>query len=260
MKTIFFVILGLFLNSIVCAEAPLKNRMIWAEFPVENTKIRSFYILAFNEARHVARRAWKNMGYDCTMTIVFIQLVGESVDDVIKKMSSEYPHDERAVEDFSNGYIDGLVEVLEQVVNRCVGECNLLGEAMGEWAAKMFCFVSKRIQKIPTFTNQVVNIRGVLCRNAYRIGCESNFIGITSSLCPKYANIQNQAFMRYYRAGDNGCFERLSSKKKECINLAKSDASDEKVVDCFKRLKCMDLAKSDASDDEVMRCFKSLGE
>jgi hypothetical protein len=123
---------------------------------------------------------------------------------VIRDIGSEYGHEGLAVEDFGNGYIDGLVYVLKQVVNRCVGECNLLGEALGKWAAKMYCLVANAIQKAPIYTNRVVvNIGGTVCKNAYRMGCESKFIRIASDLCPKYAD--NPNFMDYYRAGDNGC-------------------------------------------------------
>jgi len=171
----------------------------------DNRKNRPFYIIAFKEARNLAQNAWDKIGQDCTKTTVFVNIVGDGVDDVIREIGSEYQHEKLSVEDFGSGYFDGLVAVLEQVVNRCVGECNMLGEAMGKWAAKIFCLVAKTILKTPTFTIRVVNIGGTFCGNAYRMGCESNFVGIASKMCPEYADRHKTAFMRYYRAGDNGC-------------------------------------------------------
>jgi len=218
----FLVILGLFICRLALADEPINSWNDWVKVveptidnPFDNwdhefwiTPIKppgSFYILAFKEARHLAQKAWENIGKDCRKTNMFIQTVGDGVDNVIREIGSEYGREGRAVEDFGSGYIDGLVDVLEQVVNRCVGECNLLGEALGKWAAKMYCLVANAIQKIPNFTNRVVvNIGGTVCKNAYRMGCESNFVGIADDLCPKYAG-DHPNFVDYYRAEDNGC-------------------------------------------------------
>ncbi|KHD06871.1 hypothetical protein PN36_10055 [Candidatus Thiomargarita nelsonii] len=189
----FLVILGLFICRLPLADEPINSWNDWVKIveptndnPFENwdnelwkTPIKppgSFYILAFKEARQLAQKAWENIGKDCRKTNMFIQTVGDGVDNVLREIGSEYGG--RAVEDFGKGYIDGLLVVLDQVANA--------------------------IQKTPIFTNRVVvNIGGTVCGNAYRMGCESNFFGIASDLCPKYAD--NPNFMDYYRAGDNGC-------------------------------------------------------
>jgi hypothetical protein len=161
-----------------------------------------FYNIAKNAARGLAQSAWDSIGQDCTKTTEFVIIVGDGVDDATSMIGTVYRG--RNAEDFGRGYIDGLVEVLEQVVNRCVNECSMLGNAMGEWAAKMFCRVAAVIKRMPEFTSRIVNIRGTICGGSYRMGCESKFIGTATKMCPMYTTPLS-ALMNYYRGAGNGC-------------------------------------------------------
>ncbi|MCK5717208.1 MAG: hypothetical protein KAH77_06935 [Thiomargarita sp.] len=217
----------------------------------------ALYERAFTEARHLALNSWSNIGSDCTKTTIFIQLLGDSLDNIIPEIGEAYQGS--ALEEFGNGYINGLVDVLEEIANHCGEECEPLGDAMGQWSAKLFCLAASTNQKIPTFSSQSVNIEGTFCGNAYRMGCESNFIGIVSHRCPQYAALYHPDFQGYYKARDNGCCAY------NCMNLARSHASDELVINCFAQAqpksplqKCIMLAKSDIPDGKVIKCFKHL--
>jgi hypothetical protein len=161
----------------------------------------SHYNIAKNAARGLAESTWGSLGWDCTRTSDFVKIVGYGVDDAIADIGTRYTG--WAAEEFGRGYIDGLVEVLDRVVNLCVNECSMLGNAMGEWSAKMFCRVAEVIGRTPRFTSRVVNIRGRICGNAYSSGCESNFVGIARGMCPRYTG--SDAFRLYYRAANDGC-------------------------------------------------------
>ncbi|OAD21951.1 Na-Ca exchanger/integrin-beta4 domain protein [Candidatus Thiomargarita nelsonii] len=160
-----------------------------------------FYRIAYNAAKRLAQNAWYNLGKECTNTSVFVQIVGNGVDDAANDIGTKYKG--RSAEQFGNGFIDGLIEVLDEVVDRCVNECEMLGKASGEWSAKMFCRVAEVVKHAPTFTVKQVNIRGTICGGAYRLGCESNFVGTISNMCPNYT--QGSSVRSFYRAAENGC-------------------------------------------------------
>jgi len=166
-----------------------------------NTRRSSFYNIAYKSAKNLANNAWKNIGEDCTKTSIFVQIVGNGVDDAINDIGTKYKG--RSAEQFGNGFIDGLTEVLELVVARCVNECEMLGKANGEWSAKMFCRLAIVIKRAPTFTAKNINIKGSICGGSYRMGCESNFVGTTSNMCPNYTHAPS--FNSFYRAAENGC-------------------------------------------------------
>jgi len=159
-----------------------------------------FYRIAYRAANGLADSAWLNLGQDCTKTSVFIQMVGEGVDDAAGDIGTKYRG--RTAEDFAAGYMDGLVVVLDKVVTHCERECRTVGMAAGEWSAKFFCRLAKVIRGTPTYKG-ISNLRGSLCGGSYRMGCESNFVGITTGRCPQYAT--GSKFDRYYRARYNGC-------------------------------------------------------
>ncbi|MEN8217268.1 MAG: hypothetical protein ABFS56_13050 [Pseudomonadota bacterium] len=161
----------------------------------------SFYNIAYKSAKNLANNAWKNIGEDCTKTSIFVQIVGNGVDDAINDIGTKYKGP--SAEQFGNGFIDGLTEVLERVVARCVNECEMLGRANGEWSAKMFCRLAMVIKRAPTFTTKSINIKGSICGGSYRMGCESNFVGTTSNMCPNYTHAPS--FNSFYRAAENGC-------------------------------------------------------
>ncbi len=159
-----------------------------------------FYRIAYRAAHGLAQSTWDSLGQDCTKTSIFVQIVGDGVDDAVNDIGTRYRG--RSAEDFGHGYIDGLMDVLDRVVDKCVNECNMLGNASGEWSAKMFCRVAWAIGHPPSFTVRLVNIRGSICGGAYRLGCESKFVGTTTNMCPNYTH--SPAFSKFYRAAENG--------------------------------------------------------
>jgi len=161
---------------------------------------RMHYNIAKNAAHGLAQTAWDNIGYDCTRLDQFVRIINAGVRDVLRDIGTKYRG--RAAEDFGLGYIHGLRDVLRTVVRECVGECQMLGDAMGEWSGKMFCRLAAVIGHAPSFTSRIANIDGGICGNAYRSACENNFVGIAGRMCPAYAN--GHPFWNFYRGRDGG--------------------------------------------------------
>jgi len=161
----------------------------------------SYYRIAYNAANGLTRAAWDSLGRNCRMTSQFVEIVGYGVDDVIADIGTRYTG--WAAEQFGRGYIDGLVDTLERLVNLCENECGLFGNAMGEWSAKLFCPIAKEIGKAPNFTSRLANIRGKNCGNAYRSKCESGFVDLAKASCPKYT--RSGTFKDYYSSDNKGC-------------------------------------------------------
>jgi hypothetical protein len=162
---------------------------------------QSYYRIAYNAASGLARTTWDNLGWDCTKTSKFVEIVGYGMDDAIAEIGTRYTG--WAAEEFGRGYIEGLMDVLNQVINICVNECSPLGNAMGEWSAKLFCQVATAIEKAPKFTGRIAHIRGKKCGNAYGSECESGFVGIAKDSCPEYTS--SDSFKDYYSPGNEGC-------------------------------------------------------
>jgi hypothetical protein len=192
-----------------------------------------YYNIAYNAAQGLAQSAWDNIGHDCTRLNQFISIISLGVNDAVNDIGTP-PYTGQAAEDFGTGYINGLRAVLGKVALDCVSlgvsdavyrgraaevtgyiiglravaldsanECHMLGHAMGEWAAKMFCRVAAVIEHTPTFTSRISNVDGGICGRAYRRGCENNFVGVAGGMCPTYA--KGSAFDKYYEGADGGC-------------------------------------------------------
>ncbi|TGO02154.1 hypothetical protein PN36_29555 [Candidatus Thiomargarita nelsonii] len=161
---------------------------------------RMHYNMSKNTAHALAQSAWDNIGHDCTRLDEFVSIINDSVRDVLRDIGTKYRG--RAAEDFGLGYIHGLRDVLKTVVKSCVGECKMLGDAMGEWSGKMFCRLAVVIGHTPTFTSRITNIDGGICGNAYRNECEKNFRGIARGMCPAYAN--GPSFWDFYKGAEGG--------------------------------------------------------
>jgi hypothetical protein len=160
------------------------------------------YNVAYNAAEGMAQSAWDNIGRDCTKLDQFVKIISLSVGDAVNKIGTP-PYTGTAAEDFGTGFIHGLRSVLGRVAIKCVNECHMLGRAMGEWAAKMFCRVAAVIGATPSFTSRISNVDGGICGRAYRRGCENNFVGVAGGMCPTYA--KGSAFDKYYEGADGGC-------------------------------------------------------
>jgi len=161
----------------------------------------SYYRIAYNAANGLTRATWDSLGRNCSMTEQFAEIVGYGVDDVIADIGTRYTG--WAAEQFGRGYIDGLVDTLERLVNLCENECGLFGNAMGEWSAKLFCPIAKEIGRAPKFTSRLANIRGKNCGNAYGSECESGFVDLAKAKCPKYT--RSDSFKDYYSSDNKGC-------------------------------------------------------
>jgi len=192
---------------------------------------KAHYEIAYNAAQGLAQSAWDNIGHNCTRLNPFISIISLGVNDAVNDIGTP-PYTGRAAEDFGTGYINGLRAVLGKVALDCVSlgvsdavyrgraaevfgtgyikvaldnanECQMLGQAMGEWAAKMFCRVAAVIEHTPSFTRRISNVDGGICGRAYRRGCENNFVRIALGMCPTYAN--GSAFWNYYGGASGGC-------------------------------------------------------
>jgi len=160
---------------------------------------QSIYRIAYNAASDLVRSTWDRLDRECMRTSQFVRRVGYGVDDATADIGTRYTG--WAAEEFGQGYIDGLVESLERLVNRCVNECGRLGNAMGEWSAKMYCRVAQEIRRAPRFTSRIANLRGSMCGNAYKSGCESGFFGTARWMCPRYTG--SSRFRDYCRVESN---------------------------------------------------------
>lgn len=162
----------------------------------------AFYSMAKKTSSALVSSSWKSLGRDCHNADKLVQIIGDGVDRVTKDLRSGRRFRGRMAVDFGNGYIDGLVTTLDDVVNKCSNECSTIGKASGEWSAEIFCAVSEVINKTAEFDG-LVDRPNLVCGEAYRQSCESSFIGTAQSSCRKYAKGNN--FYNYYSANRGGC-------------------------------------------------------
>jgi hypothetical protein len=161
----------------------------------------SFYNMAKRQSSTIVRSSWRSLGGDCHKADQLMQIIGDAVDRVTRDIRNRKFRGRMAV-DFGNGYIDGLVGALDDIVNKCSDECSMIGQASGEWSSEIFCAVSEVIGSTAEFDG-LTDIPNLICGEAYRISCESTFVGKAKGMCGQFA--QNQRFHNYYRASSNGC-------------------------------------------------------
>jgi len=145
--------------------------------------------------------AWKGLGKDCSRADRLLQIVGDGVDRVTRDIRSGKFRGRAAV-DFGKGYIEGLTNAMEVVVNQCSRECSMIGKASGEWSAEIFCAVSDVIGGPAEFPG-MTDYPNLLCGEPYRMSCESTFVGITGRMCRQYARGRN--YENFYPASKRGC-------------------------------------------------------
>jgi hypothetical protein len=160
-----------------------------------------FYRLGRNASSSVARSAWRNLGQDCTKADKLLEILGQAVDRTAATLRKRRYRGNSA-QDFGAGYIDGLVNVLDGVIDKCTGECTNIGNFAGQAAAEIFCAVGDAIGGTPAFTG-LQDRPNIVCGEAYRLGCESNFINEAGHMCPLWATGPN--YDSYYPASSNGC-------------------------------------------------------
>lgn len=163
----------------------------------------SFYSMAKRQSSAIVRSSWRSLGGDCHRADQLMQIIGDAVDRVTRDIRNRKFRGRMAV-DFGNGYIDGLVGSLDDIVNKCSDECSMIGQASGEWSSEIFCAVSEVIGSTAEFDG-LTDIPNLICGEAYRISCESTFVGKAKGMCGRYARDNDQQFHRYYRASSNGC-------------------------------------------------------
>ncbi|MEN8218333.1 MAG: hypothetical protein ABFS56_18585 [Pseudomonadota bacterium] len=76
---------------------------------------QSYYSIGYNAGSGLARSIWDSLGQDCRMTRQFVRIVRYSVDDAIAGIGRRYRG--WAAEQFGQGYVDGLVDVLKRQVS-----------------------------------------------------------------------------------------------------------------------------------------------
>ncbi len=161
----------------------------------------SFYRIGKNSSSAVAKSAWQNLGRDCTRADQLLQILGDAVDRTARTIRSGRYRGQSA-QDFGAGYIDGLVKILDGVIDTCTAECSDIGDFAGQASAEIFCAVGDAINGTPSFSG-LSDRPNIVCGEAYRTGCESNFVGVAGRICPNWARGPN--YQNYYPASRNGC-------------------------------------------------------
>jgi len=77
----------------------------------------AFYNMGKKASETMAINAWENLGKDCQNVQSFVQIVEDSMDDVVADMNTKYQG--QSAEDFGSGYLAGLLTVLNEVRNQC---------------------------------------------------------------------------------------------------------------------------------------------
>ncbi len=77
----------------------------------------SFYNIGNNAAKSTAKSAWDNLGRDCQQIPSFVQIIEDSMDDVVADLGTRYKG--QSAQDFGEGYLDGLSNVLGDVRAQC---------------------------------------------------------------------------------------------------------------------------------------------
>lgn len=77
----------------------------------------SFYNIGKNAAESSAMSAWDNLGADCHKIPTFVQLIEDSMDDVVADIGTKYQG--QSANEFGSGYIEGLSSVLDDVQAQC---------------------------------------------------------------------------------------------------------------------------------------------
>ncbi|RKZ85318.1 MAG: hypothetical protein DRR19_16550 [Candidatus Parabeggiatoa sp. nov. 1] len=160
----------------------------------------SFYTVGKNLSENLAQSTWDNLDMDCVNVDEFLRILGDSNDRARKRIASLGGGS--SVEDFGSGYIQGLINVLEVVIEHCTAECSKIGRFAGEQAAFIFCEVSTAAGKTATFKG-LEDIPNIGCGEPYSISCESEFYSEAKDMCSYYA--RGTTFYKYYRASYQGC-------------------------------------------------------
>jgi hypothetical protein len=160
-----------------------------------------YYKMAKKTSSRVVSSSWRNLGGDCNKADKLMQIIGDAVDRVARDIRSGRYRGRMAV-DFGNGYIEGLVSTLDDIIDHCSSQCSMIGQASGEWSAEIFCAVSEVVGQSAQFDG-LDDRPNLICGEAYRMSCESSFVGQAQSICAQYATGNN--FDMYYPASRGGC-------------------------------------------------------
>ncbi|MCI5222586.1 MAG: hypothetical protein D3924_07940 [Candidatus Electrothrix sp. AR4] len=161
----------------------------------------AFYNMAKRTSSRLVSSSWRSLGGDCNKADQLMQIIGDAVDRVTRDIRRGKFRGRMAV-DFGNGYIEGLVGSLDDIVNHCSNECSMIGQASGEWSAEIFCAVSEVVGRTAQFDG-LQDRPNLICGEAYRMSCESSFVGQSKRMCSQFA--AGIDFDNYYRASAGGC-------------------------------------------------------
>lgn len=161
----------------------------------------TFYKMAKKTSSRLVSSSWRNLGGDCNKADLLMQIIGDGVDRVTRDIRNRRFRGRMAV-DFGNGYIEGLVSTLDDIIDQCSNECGMIGQASGEWSAEIFCAVSEVVGQSAQFDG-LEDRPNLICGEAYRMSCESSFVGQAKRMCSVYATGNN--FNMYYPASHGGC-------------------------------------------------------
>ncbi|MCI5157358.1 MAG: hypothetical protein D3906_02775 [Candidatus Electrothrix sp. AUS1_2] len=179
----------------------LLSSLLLLNISVQDASAQQWASMAKRTSSQLVSGAWNSLGRDCSKADRLLQIVGDGVDRVTRDIRSGKFRGRAAV-DFGRGYIEGLNNGMEVVVNQCTRECRMIGNASGDWSANIFCAVSEAIGG-PADFGGMSDYPNLLCGEPYRMSCESTFVGVTGRMCRQYARGQN--YENYYPASRRGC-------------------------------------------------------
>jgi hypothetical protein len=88
-----------------------------AAFGMDSESSGPFYNIGQNAAESSAMSAWGNLGKDCQKIPAFVQLIEDSMDDVVADIGTKYEGE--SANEFGSGYLEGLSSVLDDVRAQC---------------------------------------------------------------------------------------------------------------------------------------------
>ncbi len=101
-----------------------RNERIYApsqNYSVPMPQSGELYRRAYQTGNSLAEEAWNNLGQDCMKTSLFLQIIGKDISEATVEIGMRY--NGRPAKELVQGYIEGVMDVLDNVLNRCLNQC-----------------------------------------------------------------------------------------------------------------------------------------
>ena len=89
--------------------------------PIQNNRNGKLYRNAYQTANRLAKEAWNNIGQDCMKTSLLMQILGKDMS--AGTIDINVRHSGRSAKELTQGYIAGVMDVMDNVLNRCISQC-----------------------------------------------------------------------------------------------------------------------------------------